>query len=436
MPVQIERTTDVGDLYIAKPDLRYGVTFLSHKYRDYSVKGETMQDKMTGQIYTRRPSDGRVVSYDQHNRSVADLMLDLRIQMNNHDEFTYPEPETHEDAFLFVTEYDLTQIHEDKIIDALEMDFEIPNQVDDPTTQLKFQLSKDTNAFFLELDSRFTDRPFVSFCSSYYNRLIKNYSGDDDAYLEEQAKFDDESYWEDSDASVDYTVSLLASDGTEVIVIHDTANIRFNERSFVSLPYLLLENIQDEGEYDIKVTINKLRFDKLRFLKDHYDEMPESFKAKWEEIITPDAMVQVGYLSVMGFVDHEEDLALLGNDFLVTFMDVQYVFRLMYRLTSLKDPSYLILSAKRPGNDKWTPHTLWGEMVRHVYKDGQVIERNCEVNLSMMEKFFAPNQTTLSAPISQNSADHNYYFLNEQTYLIADLGTDLSNPNIFVIREV
>ena len=436
MPVQVTRTTDIEDLYIAKPDLRYGVTFLSNKFRDHAVNGETLQDKHTGEIFTKRPSDGRVISFHQHNRSLNDIILDLRILMNTYDEYTYPDADSHEDGFLFVTDYDLMQINKNKIVNALDGSFDIPNNPLNLPSQLIFRLSKDTNAFFLELDTRFRDKPIINFASSYYNRLIQTYTGEDEDYIIEQEKFDTEDRWEDSDATVYYTTTLYDVSSVPVVTIDQHANIRMNERSCVFLPVPLLENIQENNEFSIEVKITGFTFNKVSFLYDHMDDFPTTFKDKWNEIIEEDRLIYVNYASVMGFVDNEKDINLVGNDILVTMMDIPYVFRTMDKLWQLKDPAYMIMSAKRPKPDKWKTHSIWGEMIRHVYRDGAVINRNCEVDLDLMNRYFAPYKSSYTGSITKNVSDKKNYLLNEQTYVQADISMDESNPSTFLLKVV
>ena len=66
--------TTTADSYkptnVEQPDMRFATTFLSNKYRDYAVKGESLMDKATGEIFTKRPLDGRVVSFFQNKKYI------------------------------------------------------------------------------------------------------------------------------------------------------------------------------------------------------------------------------------------------------------------------------------------------------------------------------------------------------------------------------
>jgi len=63
---EIISSNDLKPIYQAKPDMRFATTFISNKYRDFAVKGEVLMDKATGEIFTKRPEDGRVVSFFQN----------------------------------------------------------------------------------------------------------------------------------------------------------------------------------------------------------------------------------------------------------------------------------------------------------------------------------------------------------------------------------
>ena len=61
-------SSDLHPTYVAQPDMRFASGFLSHEYRDYAVKGESMVDKSSGELFIKRPTDGRVVSFFQNKK--------------------------------------------------------------------------------------------------------------------------------------------------------------------------------------------------------------------------------------------------------------------------------------------------------------------------------------------------------------------------------
>ena len=122
MPVRPVQSED-RPTYITKPDIRFATTVLSHEFRDYAVEDEMMMDKMTGEIFIKRPSDGRVLSYEQNKKYLYDLMLELRILLTNNTKFTYNKESPY--GCYISTNYDLNTINKDILNNILENETEI-----------------------------------------------------------------------------------------------------------------------------------------------------------------------------------------------------------------------------------------------------------------------------------------------------------------------
>ena len=57
MPITTTESGDLKPTMVAKPDMRFATTFISNKYRQYAVNGESLMDKATGEIFTKRLED-------------------------------------------------------------------------------------------------------------------------------------------------------------------------------------------------------------------------------------------------------------------------------------------------------------------------------------------------------------------------------------------
>ena len=100
MPIRLIDPADTPT-YVEKPDIRFATTFISHEYRDFAVDGEAIMDKMTGELFIKRPEDGRVLSFEQNKKYAYDQMLELKILLTNDEDFTYPKYVT--DAYYLNT---------------------------------------------------------------------------------------------------------------------------------------------------------------------------------------------------------------------------------------------------------------------------------------------------------------------------------------------
>ena len=65
-------SSDLKPIIQARPDQRFAATFLSSKNRKFAVKGESLMDKATGEIFTKRYADGKVVSFFQNKKNIND----------------------------------------------------------------------------------------------------------------------------------------------------------------------------------------------------------------------------------------------------------------------------------------------------------------------------------------------------------------------------
>ena len=83
MPETPISASDLRPSYVAQPDMRFATTFISNDLRDYSVNGEAIMDKSSGELYIKRPHDGRVVSFFQNKKYMDELMFELRVLLNN-----------------------------------------------------------------------------------------------------------------------------------------------------------------------------------------------------------------------------------------------------------------------------------------------------------------------------------------------------------------
>lgn len=205
MPAIIETDETLNQTsFIEKPDMRFGTTFLSYQYRDKAVKGESLMDKITGEIFHKR-SDNRVVSFFENKRFMYDVCMELKILMASNSKFTYPEEL--ETGFYINTNYDSMTLNHEKRLNILQTNLVIDNDEEEKYTKLKFTSAAGANGFLFKPGTRDSDKAIVEFLTNEYNNLIENYDGNDPNHQLEKTKFNYEGYKE-SNASLEYTVKV------------------------------------------------------------------------------------------------------------------------------------------------------------------------------------------------------------------------------------
>lgn len=408
--------SDLRPNYVAQPDMRFATSFISNDLRDYSVNGEVLMDKSSGELFTRRPADGRVVSFFQNKKYMDELMFELRVLLNNNASLQIPSEEV-TTGYMTSTNYDLVCINNDKTMDALKNDTVIPNnQGSQSYHYLKFRLSKDANGFFTRITTRDCDKPVVNFLENEYNNRIRNYSGTDSVYLAEKTKLNAGSGWDKSNASINYDLRIQLTDGRNADFSNQTAYVEMNEESCVLLPASAIAAYEGNISY-MEVTITSLNYDKIHFMINHMDDFGSSFKTEYERFLYSDGRVLVNYLNVITFVDKSTDIVLNGNEFIVAMMDLPQCYRIMNKMSKLKDSASFYLSVKEPLSTIWGPYGVWAEHIREVYEKSVVEEKPTRLRFEELEEFLAPANGVIEVNLTTDITDTDAYVLkNPEKY--------------------
>lgn len=383
MPVFI--TSEEKPTFVAKPDMRFATTFLSLKFRDYAVNGESIMDKATGEIFTKRPADGRTVSFFQNKKYLHDIALRLRVLLSNNMNFIYDK--TSESGYYISTDYDSMSILDEQRLDILKHDFVAPNIEEETTTQFKFNLSTKSNGFFFRCTSRDCDKALIEFLTHEYNERLETYSGDDPEYIIEHQKFLDNEKWKLNNATIEFTVKVTGASATKIYTCTDY--IRINEESCLYIPYQAISQDFPYGFDNILITIKGVHYDKIHFMVNHISEFEEQFETNYRKFMYPDNEAYIDYYNVSYFIDNSTDLMLLGNEFIIALLETYYIRNLMMQLTSLDRPAEFTVSIKRPDDADFATNTIWGERVRDVYKGGIEIDNGTETDIKLMESVFS-----------------------------------------------
>lgn len=367
MPMII--TTDEKPTYVEKPDMRFAATFLSYKYRDYAVIGESLQDKATGEIYTKR-ADGRTVSFFQNKKIYEDLCLKARVMLNNNTDFKWPSDDAQ--SYFCGVNYDCLSFFSEKRLDILTTDLVFPNEEDDLRTQFRFNITPLSNGFFINPCPRDPDKPAIEFLTAKYNQFFENYDGSDPAFALEKAKFDSNPKWKYSNATIHYTVTVTDGTTTKVYTCEDW--IRVSELRCVLIPYVKIGQDFPDGYTNIRITIRGIEFYKIHFMVDHLLDFDEEFQKAYKNFLYPDQEMYVDWIEVYTFVDDPYNLLFLGNEFVVALLDVPYFKQYLAKMGTLIQGGGLIMSIDKPDDGIWTANVGWGERKSDVYRGGIKID--------------------------------------------------------------
>jgi hypothetical protein len=331
--------TSVKPTVVITPDSRFATSFLSTKYRDKAVAGEALMDKSTGELFIKRKSDGRLISFHQNKKMLNDLAIEFRFLLTNNPLFIYPS--TSDTSYYASVNYDLVAINNESYYNIITDNVIIPGTPNE-INKLSFMISKDSNGFFCNNTTRDIDKPVIEFLTNQYNLLFKNYSGDNEIYLQEKNKFEDVT-WEYNNAILTYDIAVY-KDGETYLYTRLTENIRINEDSCVLLPEAIYDDL---GSFDYaEVTVKSITYDKIHFMFNHKDEFGVIFTESLNKLLYNDTKIEVAEFNITHFVDGVDSVELHGNENIIAFVDVQHLRQFMFSLEKSQSSAVIISDTK------------------------------------------------------------------------------------------
>ena len=399
MPIRLDKPDGQGFIpaLVVKPDMRFANTFLDAKYRDYSVPGEALMDKISGELFLKRPYDGRVLSFFQNKKMLHDVTLELRVMLTNNENIHYPFD--NDDAFFVMSNYDLLTINNEVIINLMNDDVPIQRNGDDGVelfNTLSFNISKDSNGFFCRPTTRDCDKPFVEFLVNKYNTFFENYNGTNAGYIQERNKFETIELWKDSSCEIEYIATKYKNGtavGESITVTHP---VRVNENSGVEIPYTFVGERESRDFDYIKIEIINVTFYKVHFMIENKSIFGSEFENNYNKLLFEkdddgNGIVKPAEFSIMYFVDTASQIQLLGNEFLLAFLDIPYINRYMTKMSKLKAASQFITTIERPNDIEWGANTCWAERIRDVFEGGEIIDTPSPDSIEDIIDYFTPN---------------------------------------------
>lgn len=372
------------------PNQRFGTSFLSSTYRDYAVNGEAIMDKASGELFMKRPIDGRVISFYQNKKYINDLIMELRVLLTNNESFTYPKE--NESGYYVCTDYDLVAINNEREVNIKDHNTIISSK------DVSFSISRECNGFFIRPLTRDTDKCIVEYTTNVYNTLFESYNGSVTEFIQEHRKFDSIPFWKDSNVMVYYTVAVTTKDGSSASYNY-TSCVRLNEECSIIFPIEFTSQYR-ENVNTIHITITKLEYYKLHFLLENLTQIDSyinsnfsnEFNSEVAKFGLPDNKILVNVLNIMSFVDKSTDITLKGKEFLIALIDIPYVRRYMMKLTKLHNSSGFILSEAKPLEDDWNTNNIWAEPIRTLSpQNGIITSKSSYSSFKALESYIAAN---------------------------------------------
>lgn len=409
MPITTTESGDLKPTMVAKPDMRFATTFISNKYRQYAVNGESLMDKATGEIFTKRLEDGRVVSFFQNKKYMYDIMMELRILTSSYPNYVFPTANDSE-TFYINTDYDVMSFNNDNEVDINNSQGSYGGE----GKTFTFNVSKKSNGFFFKPTTRDTDKQVLDFIVATYNNLV-NYSGSNQELLTAKSKLLNDPAWVEAMGVIDYTITVTMNDNT-VNTINEKGYFRYNSSSCILFPAKLTQTDRENAK-SITVTFNRLCDTKFGVLMKNASEIP-SFNENLSKFKYCDGKILLQYLNIAQFVDSVSDITYIGKEFTIAMMDSPSIHKYMAKMSNLMHAPSLIVSPSRPDDTIWLPNAIWGETVRVITADGEKYESyedDTEVDFYNLEQYLAKNNRIMLTNYSTNEYSTDDIFVENKT---------------------
>lgn len=358
-------------------DVRFGGTFLDVENKEKSVKGEILSDKIDGELFIKRPLDGRIVSFNQKASSTYEMIKDFNIEFVTSEGFQYPSKDCYFTGIYFDTNALSERNTGEKKVDICERNIEFPDRVGDANDFI-FTVSTATNGFFFKPKLRYSDRILMGFLSGEFREL------EDSGVLDTSFKtwltenklygngdiydiWKNVEYWNESNAILMYTVSIKGINSSGEVMekmISDMAMIRLNEHTFIKFPISYLLNMATVET--VQVRINTILFPKLQFIAEQYKDGMGMYTETIKHLMTPDYKMYLKETEVFYFVDGVEQLPEEVNCTIHHLVDYEFMKQSIRKINQTMASRPFASQPEELEDSEWSLDTVWNEELRRV----------------------------------------------------------------------
>lgn len=363
-------------------DVRFGSTFLDVDYKDKSVRGEILSDKMDGELYLRRPIDDKIVSFSQKASSSYEMIKDFNIQFLTAEGFKYPT----NDSYFTGVKFDINELSNLEK-GELRPDLLKKNSVIQPRPsvddEFSFLVSDVTNGFFIKPVLRYGDRNVVGFLTGEFRAREKQseFPGDFASWLNTTDLYGSSAIydfwkgvngWDECNAIMMYTVTVVgittAGNAIEKS-IPDIAMVRLNEHTFVQFPISYRLNMS-YVDY-IRVTINQIQYPKLQYIASKYRTANDGYYPYMRDLMEPDYRVNLREAEVFYFVDRPDQLPQEIHSTIHHFIDYGYMVETINKIKAGSIRPY-VSQPEELANGEWNVDSVWNEELRKITEANKV----------------------------------------------------------------
>lgn len=369
---------------LSEPDTRFATSMLSSKYRKHAVPGEVLMDKTSGEIFIKRPSDEKIVSFFQNKQSYYDLLMELRLNLvNNSNIIRTPLNSNYTgNSFLYSVNFDLANNYRENLINLIEAD--APDFYPAP----KFKIGAKSNGFFIKIATRDCDKAVVEYATTLKD---KNYG-----YTETDEQF-----------GTNLCLLLNITNENINVDIQKSVYCALNKTCTITLTEQEYDTLTNNGQDDSALTItfgfssctikNFLTDDGLNdlFLFAHINLI--------HGLLAPDGRVEIAETNIMAFTDslynsflEEADDSYITPSYahVIAVLDKDTVYKMLNITKKAISAESVVVSEIKPETYAWIPNCIWAEKIRNVSSGGSVSNTTAITTFDALETYFSTQINT------------------------------------------
>lgn len=365
---------------LSEPDTRFATSMLSTKYRKHAVPGEVLMDKTSGEIFIKRPSDEKIVSFFQNKQLYYDLLMELRMNLVNNSNVIKTPLNSNEytgESFLYSVNFDLANLYGENLINITEMTA-VPLSPS-PT----FKIGAKSNGFFIRIATRDCDK----------------------AVVEHATRLKDTHYnYTETDIQYRNNISMMVTIKNENInrTINKLVYAKLNQTCAVILTdqeyATVTNNREDDTALTIEFTVSCTIKDFLN--PDWLSDLSMFTQSETVKSLTaPDGRVEIAETNIMAFTHNIYDSFLIRdtNNRLVVPSYAHILAMLysdtLYEMLSITKKAVsgdsIILSDVKPETYVWVPNSIWAEKIRNVSPQGFSTNTSSITTFNALEAYFS-----------------------------------------------
>lgn len=373
-----------------KADVRYGTSFLSVSNKEKAAHGEMLSDKMTGEVYIVRPTDGKVISFAQKSQTVYDAVREFNLQFQSSSGYTYPDVAG---AYLLGSRFTKEQFkHVNQQTDILCKNFE--GLLD------TLEVSTKTNGFFVKPVTRHGDKNTCGLLSGMFsNDELSNFSANPKTFsewLKDNALYTGDEYptwsalegWKTSDAIVVYNLKIygIINGASDIVEYRNQYGaIKVNEFTCVRFASDAFTGITDISR--VEVQIQKFLFPKLQYERFCNEDTTSStgLSVSVSRIMENDYKVVFQYDDLFYFIDGPGQVPVPTDTLsLNVCVDVDFVNHAISNIQNASGSKAVQVQVDEPSS--WPVDTVWAEEIRDVLGGDLVTDTGAKTKLPELEQ--------------------------------------------------